>query len=73
MGVVEQRHIDAVLEYVFAVGDAIRELGSVPSGHLYGMLMGEMTLERYNGVIGVLKKAGLVTESNHLLTWTGGE
>ena len=42
---------------------------SVPSGNLYAHLMGQMTLEEYNFVIGTFKGAGVVTESGHLLTW----
>jgi hypothetical protein len=56
-----------------AVGDAIRELGSVPSGHLYAHLMGRMDLDTYNGCIKILKQAELVSEENHLLTWVGPE
>ena len=33
--------------------------------------MGKLSLEQYEQVIGVLKQAGLITESNHLLTWVG--
>jgi len=54
-----------------AVGEAIRDLGSVPSGHLYARLMGHMDLDTYNKLIGLLKQANLVEESNHLLTWVG--
>jgi len=54
-----------------AVGEAIRDLGSVPSGHLYAQLMGRMDLDTYNKLIGLLKQANLVEESNHLLTWVG--
>lgn len=53
------------------VGDAIRDLGSVPSGHLYANLMGHMDLDTYNGCIKILKQANLVEESNHVLTWVG--
>ncbi len=30
----------AAIQVVMAVGDAIRELGSIPSGHLYAQLIG---------------------------------
>lgn len=59
----------ASLSIVQAVAEAIRELGSVPSGHLYAQLMGKLTLDQYTQIIDVLKGAGLVTESGHLLTW----
>jgi hypothetical protein len=62
--------VKAALGIVTAVADAIRELGEVPSGHLYANLMSKLSLEQYEQVIGVLKSTGLITESNaHLLTW----
>jgi hypothetical protein len=51
--------------------DAIRELGSVPSGHLYANVIGHMDLPTYERIIETLKRAGLVAEKNHLLTWVG--
>ena len=54
---------------VQAVGDAIRDLGRVPSGHLYARLMGHFTLEQYGAIIDVLKRAGLVREECHELIW----
>ena len=66
-----QNHVKAALGILRAVADTIRELGEVPSGHLYAHLMSKLSLEQYEQVIGVLKQAGLITESNHLLTWVG--
>jgi hypothetical protein len=64
--------VKAALGILTAVADAIRELGEVPSGHLYANLMSKLTLEQYEQIIGVLKSTGLVSESNaHLLTWLG--
>jgi hypothetical protein len=64
--------VKAALGILTAVADAIRELGEVPSGHLYASLMSKLTLEQYEQVIGVLKSTGLIAESNaHLLTWLG--
>ena len=55
---------------VFAIGEVIRELKSIPSGHLYAQLVGKMDLAEYQAVVAVLVKAGVVTEStSHLLTW----
>ena len=65
-----QHRTIAVLKLAKAVGDAIRELGSVPSGELYARVMGHMDINRYEQIIGLLKQADLVTESNAgLLTW----
>lgn len=61
----------AAMEIVLAVGQAIKELGSVPSGHLYARLMGNMSLDTYNKVIALLKKVGAVKEEGHLLTYIG--
>jgi hypothetical protein len=61
----------AMIAAVQAIADCIRELGSVPSGHLYARVMSHVSLEAYNQIIRILKDAGVVTESAHLLTWTG--
>jgi hypothetical protein len=65
------QQVTAGIRIAAAVAEAIRDLGSVPSGHLYARLMGHMDLDTYNKVIGVLKQAKLVEEKNHLLTWVG--
>lgn len=54
-----------------AIGEAIRELGSVPSGFLYARLMSLLSLDQYQAAIDVLVAAKLVTNSGHLLTWKG--
>jgi hypothetical protein len=66
-----KEQVRAALDAVVAVADLIRALGSVPSGELYARLMGHMDLETYDKIIGILKRAGLVAESNHRLTWVG--
>lgn len=52
-----------------AVADAIKEAGSIPSGHLYAVLCGVLTFQQYQQIIRVLISTGLVSESNHVLTW----
>jgi len=61
--------LSAAVGVIIAVGTAIRELGRVPSGHLYAGLMGQMDLRTFESVIETLKKAGLVEERNHELIW----
>jgi len=61
----------AAVEIIKTVAEALRELGSVPSGHLYARVMNFLNLDAYTRVIDSLKRTGLVTEKNHLLTWTG--
>jgi hypothetical protein len=54
-----------------ALAEAIRALGSVPSGHLYARVMGALSLEAYQSLIRSLVSAGLVRNSSHMLTWIG--
>ncbi len=62
----------AALNAVKALADAIRELGRVPSGHLYASIMGSVDLETYQAVIDILKRASLVSEDGaHELRWIG--
>ena len=62
------RATEALKHILDAVEEAIQELGEVPSGHLYAMMMGFMNLDEYNGVIGRLKQRGTITEdASHLL------
>jgi hypothetical protein len=61
----------AALKIAAAIAETIREVGEVPSGTLYAQLCDRMSLEAYEGFIRALKAAGLVSESAHLLTWTG--
>lgn len=63
--------LKATILIVKAVADAIKELGEVPSGHLYARLQGTLSLNTYNRVIDFLKKAKLITVQNHLITWKG--
>jgi len=66
------------VEVLLALGDAVRDLskasplGGVPSGDLYAHVMRHLTLDEYQACVAALKRAGLVSERGHLLTWTGG-
>lgn len=66
-----KEQIHAAIQATAAVAEAIRELGSVPSGHLYAQLCGKLELGAYQGIIRTLKGAGLVSEKNNVLTWVG--
>jgi hypothetical protein len=59
------------LSVIMAVAEAIRDLGEVPSGHLYARMMGHMNLATYDAIIQTLTRAKLVTQKNHLLVWNG--
>ena len=69
MSDVTTQQVEAGMRTVLAVGQAIREAGRIPSGHLYAALMGVLTLDTYNRVIGLLKKSGCVREEYHELIW----
>jgi hypothetical protein len=64
--------IRAGVQAVLVVSEAIRELGEVPSGHLYAQLMpAGISLETFGRIVGILRNAGLVEERGHLLRWVG--
>lgn len=59
-----------IYETCKAIYDTIAEAGEegIPSGHLYAMLCGKMSLDVYNNLIGTLKRVGMVEEKFHVLT-----
>lgn len=65
------KEIMAYVELAKCLAKTIRELGEVPSGHLYAMVMGQMNLEQYNRIIQVLKDTKCIEERNYLLKWVG--
>ena len=60
-----------LIEFMGAIASLIKEVKTIPSGHLYAQLMGKMTLDQYNDMIATLQNAGLVSLKNDLLTYTG--
>jgi hypothetical protein len=70
----ETKDIAVTVDVAVAIGETIRELGSVPSGQLYARLMGRMSIEDYEAAIGLLIRTRLVRrEPSHLLVWAGSE
>lgn len=63
--------LSAALSILMTVAETIREIGEVPSGTLYAMLCGTISLDEYQSMITTLKRAGLVDEQSHLLRWIG--
>lgn len=61
----------AAFELVVIVGQAIRELKEIPSGHLYAQLMGKLTLSQYESILNTLKRAKMIKIEYHLITWIG--
>lgn len=59
----------ALLLLADALLGAVKEAGDqgIPSGHLYAMLCGKMSLELYQSIIDVLTEAGRITNKGHLL------
>ncbi len=63
----------AALAIVQAIADTIREVGRIPSGHLYAQVMAHVSFNDYSGTIRLLSDAGLVRETAaHELVWIGG-
>jgi len=60
------------MRVVQIIAEAIRKLGRIPSGHLYAQVMGALTLDQYQGVIGTLERSGVIEVKNHELIWKGG-
>ncbi len=63
--------VNAALQLTLAVAETIRECGEAPAGTLYAGLCGRVSLEGFQKMIQQLKNAGLVSESAHMLKWTG--
>lgn len=62
----------AALLVCMTVAEAIRDLGSVPSGHLYAAVMSKMDIHSYENVIQILVNSNLVRrDAWHMLTWIG--
>lgn len=63
-----------MIKTIMVVHDAIKEAGDqgIVSGNLYAMLMGlGCSLDQYNMIIDVLKKADKITETNFVLKSKG--
>ena len=71
MAEITKERLDAALQVFKAVADCIREVKEVPSGELYARLMQFLTFEQYSTIIDQLKKAKVISESNHVLKWEG--
>jgi len=65
--------VKAVISICRTLADTIKELGEVPSGHLYARVSDILSLANYHSAIGFLEKAGLIeVRDNMLLVWKGG-
>jgi hypothetical protein len=68
---ISKEEITSAINTVIAIGQTIKELKEVPSGHLYAQLCGKMSLESYQATIRMLTNAGLIKVENHLITYIG--
>jgi len=66
---VTRQQIIASLNAIKAIADTIKELGVVPSGQLYGTLVGVMDLNTYESFVSRLVGAGLVKKNGNMLVW----
>ena len=68
---VTREQVVASLNAIKAIADTIKELGVVPSGQLYGTLVGVMDLNTYESLVSRLVGAGLVKKNGNMLVWVG--
>lgn len=61
--------LSAGLQALKALADAIRELGSVPNGHLYAQVMAYFSIEAYTKAIDLLCNSGVIRKSGDVLHW----
>ena len=66
-----REQLRAGIDALLALCEAIRSLGSVPSGVLYAHVMGVMSIDANASAVATMKGAGLVAEEGHVLRWTG--
>jgi hypothetical protein len=63
--------IAAYLGCIRAMIDAVRDAGRIPSGHMYAVLMGHMTLHQYETLVQKVVSTGLVRLDGDELVWVG--
>jgi hypothetical protein len=64
--------VSAAVKVIAAIAEAIRELGEVPSGHVYAVVQNVVSLDQYEKCIQILVNAKLVRKDpSHLLHWIG--
>ena len=66
---VSNEEVGQAIQTLKAVADTIKELGSVPSGELYARLMGHMSIQTYDKIIGILVNGQIIRKESNLLIW----
>lgn len=65
-------NVKAYAAAAVAIGQSVKEAGTVPTGTLYAAAAGVMSLETFNGIIDRLVSYGLVARvGSHRVTWVG--
>lgn len=68
---VTKEQVAAGVKTIAAIAEAIRDLGEIPAGHLYGRLAGMLTIGDFERIIAILERTKLIEKHGHLLVWTG--
>lgn len=63
--------VAAALKVAVDVANVIKEVGGIPNGQLYALMMGHMSLMEYNALLMLMKNMRLIKEENHILLWIG--
>jgi hypothetical protein len=67
----QEEKMKAAVQIMKAVAESIKEVGSIPSGHLYAQLMGKMSLGSYEKMIYAMQRMGIIRVEDHLITYIG--
>jgi DNA-binding IclR family transcriptional regulator len=64
------KEVQAALEALAALAEAIQVAGSVPSGEIYAHA-GCPGIASWERMLGLLERSGLIRRDGHLLVWIG--
>ncbi len=67
------QQVQSAFQVCAALAEAIREVREIPSGELYGQILGVCDLETFEGAIRLLVRSSLVTRRGQVLVWSGPE
>lgn len=63
--------IHAAMELMATAVGAIRDAGSMPSGHLYAAMSNHLTMGGYEAMLRQILRTGLVRQHGDVLDWVG--
>lgn len=68
----KRKQIKAAFDLCQALGETIKELGSIPESKLYACVIGRISLEDFNAAIATLERLSIVERTQmHVLKWIG--